>query len=198
VSGVPISIVLLERHAAAEHVLAQHERPVAHEVLRSHPVIAILRDSRFIDRIHILLRQQIEQIGGRTVQPHSERVTIERLDAERVGGFLASGDLQCVINRRKSLRILRAGCGIDHATPRVHEIACRQRCAVGPARVGPQMKYPGLTVGAALPGGRDAGRRLASDVNGGESFEQVVEDALARHIGGQLRIDRSRRVVQGA
>ena len=195
---VPVIGIGAQRDARADQVFLQREGAVTDQVFRSHPVVPVTLDGRTVDRVEIVLYQQFEQVGRRCIEVYGQRVGVGRRHAERVGRLVPECNIQRVEDGGERLRVARAGPGVYFAAPGIDEVLGRQRCAVGPARLRPQMKHPRQAIRALLPGDGGAGYGLAIDAQCGEALEQVVKHALRGNIGGQLRIERSGCIVERA
>jgi len=106
----------------------------------------------FVYRVGRRVVQQAEEVGGRRLQTHLQRLVVDRQDAELVGWQLAGDHGLGVDDRVEDLRVLRAGGRVGRAPQAEDEVVRGDRIAVGPAGVGADVEGVDRAVVADVPG----------------------------------------------
>jgi hypothetical protein len=193
---VPVTGVALEDHAPPERPLDEPERSVRHDALRLRP---LLRHAVALGLLDGPARHRPERVQRRD-ERQEVRDRIDEVDDQRV---VIGGPHADVVRRPAPLvtrlpareheelrRVARRRARIEHALPGPLEVVGRDRSAVAPARIGPQVKDPPATTLVLLPPLGHARQRLhRHGVRPRQAFEDVVDDRTAHPVGAQARVD---------
>ena len=80
-----------------------------------------------------------------------------------------------VFDRKELVVVLRAGLWSERAPPAVHKIPRRQRAAVAPFGIRPQVECVGSAIRRDLPALRDTRHSLSILILGTESFKEGID-----------------------
>ena len=107
-------------------------------------------------------------------------------------GELPLGKGLRVFDRVELVVVLRAGRRRERSFPARDEILGRERRAIAPLRIGPQVERVGFSIRRNLPTLRHARHRLSILVVGAESLEKRIHDAALRLARDDRRVQRFR------
>ena len=136
-------------------------------------------------------RTELVEIRCRIFQFHHQRARIGGANSHLAEiGDLPFGKGLRVFDRVELVVVLRPGRGREGALPTPNEILGRERRAIAPLRIGPQVEGVGFSIRRNLPTLRHARHRLSILVVGAEPLEKRIHDAA-------LRLARDDRGVEG-
>ena len=147
-SIIPVVRVALHHDTFVDHPVFQSIRPVGDDVARLCPFLAKFFNSRFVDRRHRRVNQQLIKIRDWLAEGNFQRVVVNGFYAQFARRFLAINDVVDV-NDMTILRIAgirRSGFRIHQTLPAVDEVLSSNRLAVRPFRIFTQMEGPDFKI----------------------------------------------------
>ena len=168
-------------------------RAVADEVAGLHPIVAEFFDQAHGEGVQGRKRTELDEIRRRIVQFHHQRARIGGANSHltEIGDLPLAKGLR-VFDRVELVVVLRAGRGREGAFPARDEILGRERRAIAPLRIRPQVERVGFSIRRNLPALGHARHRLSILVVGAEALEQRIHDAALRLACDDGRIQRFR------
>ena len=174
----------------AQHPVLEDVGAVADEIAGPGKLRAVLLDRAPVHRQRRRVGQQLQEVGRDPGQSDFQVPITERVDAERIDGEIAGNDRRDILYHRQCFRVVRRRLGIDETPQAEHEVVCRHRVPVGPARLLAEEKFVAQPVVGNRPALGHAGHQRAVGCVAQQAFEQIPLHRVRLRRPCQMRIDR--------
>ena len=134
---IPVGGVFFQTNRIVDSPILQNEGPVADEIARLHPVVAILGDQIGADGEECGKGAEIKEVGRGLTEGDAQRRFIQRLhtDLGKIGCFSAAGIGKLLRTRdgKELVAVGRSRLRIERPAPGVDEVPCGDPATVAPA-----------------------------------------------------------------